>query len=201
MERGERKAQENYEKIIKKIPEAKRILDQEITHEDAIAAMLKDQKLDYIGSIVLGLNDALVELTGALAGLSFALQNTTLVGLAGLITGIAAALSMAASQYLSKKAEGDNKAGTAALYTGIAYILTVFLLVSPFFIFPNYKIDLAITMGIALVIIGSFTFFAAVVQNGSFFRKFAEMALISIGVAFISFLIGIGLRIWLGIEV
>ncbi len=201
MEQGEKKAQENYEKIIKKIPEAKRILDEEINHEDKLAGMLKDQKLEYIGSIVLGLNDALVELTGALAGLSFALQNTAVVGLAGLITGIAAAMSMAASQYLSKKAEGDPKALTAAIYTGIAYIFTVLLLVSSFFIFSDYKIDLAITMTIALLIIATFTFFASITQKDSFIKRFMEMALISLGVAFISFLVGIGLRAWLGIEI
>ena len=47
--------------------------------------------------MVLGLNDALVELTGTIAGLTFVLTNTTLIAMAGIITGIAATLSMAAS--------------------------------------------------------------------------------------------------------
>jgi hypothetical protein len=51
-------------------------------------------------------------------GLTFALQKGTLVAISGIITGIAAALSMVASNYLASKAEDDPKAKKAALYTG-----------------------------------------------------------------------------------
>ena len=51
--------------------------------------MIDEEKLKYIGAVVLGMNDALVELTGTLAGLTLALQNEKLVGVAGLITGVA----------------------------------------------------------------------------------------------------------------
>ena len=64
--------------------------------------LIEEEHLNYIGSMVLGMNDALVELTGTLAGLTFALQNTRLIALTGFITGIAASFSMAASEYLSK---------------------------------------------------------------------------------------------------
>ena len=91
---------------------------------------INEERLNYTGSIVLGLNDALVELTGTLAGLTFALQNTKLTALAGLITGIAASFSMAASEYLSQRSEGESeRASTSALYTGVAYICTVALLI------------------------------------------------------------------------
>ena len=90
-----------------------------------LLSMLDEEALKYMGSVVLGLNDALVELTGALAGLTFAFQNTKLIALTGLITGISASLSMAASEYLSSRADGEENAGRSALYTGIAYIITV----------------------------------------------------------------------------
>ena len=106
MELGEEKAQENYAGLIDLIPEAKMVLAEEEKHEDELLAMLDEESLKYAGSVVLGLNDALVELTGALAGLTFAFQNTRLIALAGLITGISAAFSMAASEYLSSKSEG-----------------------------------------------------------------------------------------------
>ena len=51
-----------------------------------------------------------------------------MVALAGLITGIAASLSMASSEYLSTKQ--DNTASYAfksAMYTGFAYIFAVIL--------------------------------------------------------------------------
>ena len=67
--------------------------------------------------MVLGLNDALVEFTGALAGYTFALQNTLLVAMTGLITGVAASLSMATSEYLSTKSEENAKILLGPLHT------------------------------------------------------------------------------------
>ena len=70
-----------------------------------------------------GLNDALVELTGALAGLTFAFKDSRTIALAGLITGISASFSMAASDYLSNKADDDGKNPTrsAILYRHCLY--------------------------------------------------------------------------------
>ncbi len=125
--------------LIPYIPAAKQVMDDEDAHEQQILALLDEEHLRYTGSMVLGLNDALVELTGALAGFTLALQDTRLIALTGSITGIAAALSMAASEYLSTKAEGMGKDPLkAALYTGIAYILTVLLLIAPYLLFANY---------------------------------------------------------------
>lgn len=108
MENGEKKAQEVYENLSKKIPDARSILKDEEEHEEELIALIDEERLRYVGSIVLGLNDALVELTGAIAGLTFVLQNTRLIALAGMITGVAASLSMASSEYLSTKMEGDK---------------------------------------------------------------------------------------------
>ncbi|MBM3232434.1 rubrerythrin family protein, partial [Candidatus Pacearchaeota archaeon] len=48
-----------------------------------------EDKCNYNGAVVLGLNDALVELSGALVGLSFALMETKTIATVGLITGFA----------------------------------------------------------------------------------------------------------------
>ena len=90
MEKGEENAQDDYQQLFEIIPEAETIMRNENQHESALLQLLDEEKLWYTGSIVLGLNDALVELTGALAGLTLALQNTKLISLTGLITGIAA---------------------------------------------------------------------------------------------------------------
>ena len=122
--------------------------------------MINEERLSYMGSIVLGLNDALVELTGALAGFTLALQNTRLIAMAGLITGIAASLSMAASEYLSTKSEDGSKSPKkASLYTGSAYVFTVALLILPFLIFPDIYIALGLTMFNAVIIIAVFNFY------------------------------------------
>jgi VIT1/CCC1 family predicted Fe2+/Mn2+ transporter len=103
MEWGEEQAQINYIFTTEKIPDAGKLVDDELAREQ--------ERLSYVGSGVLGLNDALVELTSALTGFTFALQNTRLIALGGLITGIAA------SEYLSTKSEGRGKAPSNSLST------------------------------------------------------------------------------------
>jgi len=201
MEKGEKGAQASYNDVENIFPEAKQIMTEEHEHERELIDMIKEKKLDYMGSIVLGLNDALVELTGALAGLSFALQNNRLVALAGLITGISASFSMAASEYLSKKHEGDKNAFKASVYTGIAYVFTVLFLVFPFLIMTDYRWSLGWTLINAIIVIFVFTYYNAIVKSEKFRPIFLEMATISLSVAFISFLFGIGLKMWLGVEI
>ena len=138
MEMGEQAAQKNYADVAKAIPEATKYQAEEDKHEHQLIEMLDEERLQYAGSVVLGLNDALVELTGALAGLTLALQNTKLIALSGLITGIAASLSMAASEYLSTRSEKTSKHPVrAAIYTGIAYITTVTMLILPYLLLAN----------------------------------------------------------------
>lgn len=203
MEMGEEKAQGNYAAIAGVIPEAKQIQEEEDGHEHQLLEMLDEERLQYAGSVVLGLNDALVELTGALAGLTLALQNGKLIALSGLITGIAASLSMAASEYLSTRSEETGKHPVrAAIYTGIAYIITVALLVLPYLLMPeNFYADLVIALTTAVIIIAVFNYYISVAKGESFKARFLEMAGLSLGVATFSFIIGYFIRQWLGIEV
>lgn len=203
MEMGEEKAQVNYEAVSAVIPEAKQYHEEEDRHEHQLLDMLDEERLRYAGSVVLGLNDALVELTGALAGLTLALQNGKLIALSGLITGIAASLSMAASEYLSTRSEQTDKHPVrAAVYTGIAYIMTVSLLVLPYLISPEtYLIDLVIALTTGVIIIAVFNYYVSVAKGESFRERFTEMAVLSLSVAAFSFGIGYLIRMWLGIEV
>ncbi len=201
MEKGERKAEERYRKAAEKLDVAREILEDEFKHEDRLLSLLTDERLQFIGSIVLGLSDALIELTGALAGLSLALYNTLLVGLAALITGIAASMSMAVSEYLSKRSEGDPHALKGSLYTGLAYILTVILLVLPYFLGMEITYSLLSSLVIASLIVGSLTFYTSVVREVTWRHEFIEMLILTMGVAFISFMIGYFIRIYFNIEV
>lgn len=191
MEKGEELSQKTY-KVLKKVdPNIEKIIQDENSHELKLIDMLDDNRLKYTGSIILGLNDALVELTGALAGFTFALQNTKIIAIVGLITGIAASMSMAGSEYLSTKEEGSKRNPfRASFFTGISYIITVVFLILPFFFLQNPFYALGLTIGIAIIIIIAFTFYTSVAKKLSFKRKFLEMTLISLGVAVISFGIG-----------
>lgn len=202
MEAGEEVAQEVYDDISKKIPKAKEILKDELEHEKLLVNMIDEEKLGYISSMVLGLSDALVELTGALAGLTFALQDAMLTGTVGLITGIAASMSMSASEYLSQKSEeGSKNPIKASFYTGIAYLMTVLFLIFPYFIFTNYYISFGVTILNAILVILIFTFFVSVVREVEFRKTFFEMLMISLVVALISFMIGWVARIVLNVEI
>lgn len=202
MENGEEQAQINYSKILEAIPEGQKVYDEEEEHEDELIKMIEEERLSYMGSVVLGLNDALVELTGALAGLTLALQNTALIAVAGLITGIAASMSMAASEYLSQKSEGQGgKAIKSATYTGIAYIFTVIVLILPYLLLANVFLALGITLLLAAAIIGGFNFYISVAQDLKFASRFWEMTLLSFSIAALSFGIGYVIRAIFGVDI
>lgn len=199
MEQGEKLAIQLYQKLGES-PVALELVQQEQIHEEKLLGFIEDKRLRYMSSFVLGLNDALVELTGALAGLTLALQNTRLIAMVGVITGIAASLSMAASSYLAAKEEESKKALSSGLVTGLAYILTVVLLVISYFIVGNPFIALGITLGVAVLLIALFTFYTSVAKNLPFTKKFFEMAAISLSVAVLNFVIGFLIKRFLGVN-
>jgi VIT1/CCC1 family predicted Fe2+/Mn2+ transporter len=200
MENTEGSASKHYKTLAAAFPDAVEFSAVEAEHEAELLGMLDEEMLRYVGSIVLGLNDALVELTGSLAGFTLALGSAKMISLAGLVTGVSAAFSMAASDYLSSRADGDERAGKSALYTGVAYIITVALLVAPFLLLSSKFIALGCTLAIAVVIILLFNYYLATAKTLNFRRRFAEMCSISLGVAVISFLIGWALKSVLGVE-
>jgi vacuolar iron transporter family protein len=202
MERGEERAQINYLEISEYVEDALWIAREEDEHEAKLIQMLDEERLNYVGSMVLGLNDALVELTGALAGLTFALSNTAIISLSGLITGIAASLSMAASEYLSAKADGRDDALKSAFYTGTAYIITVAILILPYLLLPeNRFLALGIMLASVVLIIFIFNYYISVAKDLPFKKRFFQMVSISLGVALISFGIGLAIKFFLGIDV
>ena len=201
MERGEEIAQEKYELLLAEVPESAHIREQEEEHEATLLGMLDEEKLHYVGSMVLGLSDALVELAGSLAGFTFALQSTRLVALSGLIVGISATFSMASSEFLSAKSEGRSDAFKSCSYTGIAYLLTVIALIAPYVLITNPLVALGVMLGIIVLIIAGFTYYTSVAQDLKFGTRFFEMAGISVGVAVISFGVGILAKQLLGVDI
>ena len=203
LERGETDAAAQYGALSEEHPKVGQFIRDEEEHEQALIAMINEQKLEYVGAIVLGLNDALVELTGALAGFTFAFQDARLIALTGLITGISASLSMAASEYLSTVHETGERAKAlkSAAYTGAAYVLTVVILILPYLLIANPFISLGVCLAAAVLVILAFNFYVSVAKDTPFRRRFWEMALISLGVAGVSFLIGMLVKAVFGVDV
>ena len=198
MEGSEESAKNDYASY-DEYPDLQQIARDEDEHEQRLIALINEERLEYMGSVVLGLNDALVEFTGALAGFTLALSDSRLIALTGSITG------MASSEYLSTKSENGNENGKhpvkASIYTGIAYIFTVVALVAPFIFISNVLMALGLMLIIALSIIALFNYYYSIARSESFRKRFTEMAVLSFSVAALSFLIGYALKEFTGIDV
>lgn len=155
----------------------------------------------YISSIVLGFNDALVEMTGALAGFTIALHNNRLIVLAAITTGVAATLSMAAAEFLSKEADETRVSSVkAALATGAAYLLTVVILLVPFLFGLHPLTSLIICLVTAAILIFLFTFTVGKIRNQPFLGSFLKMLVVSFCVALLAFIISWAANIFWGVD-
>ena len=172
------------------------IIGHETHHERELIGQIREGRVQFLGSIVLGINDGLIELTGALTGFTFALGQHLHVALLGLVTGVAASLSMAASAYQQARHEEGKDARKAGLYTGLSYFIVVLLLILPFFLIPNVYAALGVMFAVILVLITAFSYYAAVLFERNFRRQFLEMLLFSLGVAAAAFILGSLVRVW-----
>lgn len=85
------------------------ILEDEFRHEDAVVSKLagKSIKPERIRNIFLGLNDGLVEITGAVSGFFAAFQDPETVLIAGVTVAFAGSLSMGAGVYVAVSSEEE----------------------------------------------------------------------------------------------
>lgn len=210
LERGEDKAIADYRGLLddgslspQLQEQVQKMLREEEEHEQLLERGVVDDRRLYLGAAVLGLNDALVELTGGLTGLVSSIPDPKLIGFAALVVGVAAAMSMAASNFLSVDITEDTglRPWKAAAYTGIAYIIVVVGLVLPFFLLAGRRAALGVTWAAAVLIIAAFSYYSSVMQGASFRRRFGVMLLLGAGVAMVSFVIGRVLGATLGISV
>lgn len=191
-----------YHKFFDEIPELRSLHSAE-SDEASILKLLNEEKLAYTGAIVLGLNDALVEFTGVLAGFTLALNNHLLIALTGSVTGVSAAMSMACSVYMSYRTDKKQavKPTKSGVYTGVTYILTVILLVTPFVLCTNVFLALSIMLLLAVLIIFLFNYYYAIACDEKFGHRFWEMTILSFSVAAISFIVGYLLKLLVGVDV
>lgn len=201
MENGEKRAYTLYQQYADSYPELKELIEDEKLHEQSLIELINEEKLEYVSSMILGLNDGVVELTGTVAGLSFALQDAKLVGITALVMGIAACLSMASSEYLSTKAEKEKNPLTAAFYTAVSYLLAVAVIIFPFFVFSSSYTALLVSIAMVMLAVAFFNYYVSVVQNSRFLSRWFEMTSVIVVVGLISFGVGILVRRIAGIDV
>jgi len=202
MERGESKAEASYEELARSVPQAIEIARDEEKHEKELIRLIDEERLKYTGDMVRGLNVALIELTGVVAGLTFALQEKTIIIVAGLITGITMSLSVAGTEYIASKSVGGSHSPIkAVLYGGLTNLITALFLIFPYFIFANVYVSLGFMILNAVIVIWFFSFYISVAKEISFRKRFTEMTLIGLGIAALSFAIGLLVRTSLHIEI
>lgn len=95
--------------------ELQSIIVDELEHEASFRKEQKGSALTNVRDFVLGMNDGLVEILGAVTGLSAAYAgNPLLVAVSGLVVGVAGALSMGIGAFISVRSQRQIDAGTRA---------------------------------------------------------------------------------------
>lgn len=165
----------------------------------AVVEGIEEDRVVFFSNIILGFNDALIAQTGALVGFSFALYDTKLIIIAGLITGISASLSMTASAFLQARHEDGKNPYRAAVFTGVSYLVIATLLTMPFVFIPHIYMALiamgAVVSGLILLV----SFYSAVILHRTYRSRFVEIFALSLGVAILTFSIGHGLSLLIGV--
>ncbi len=177
-----------------------RIREDEERHEERFVSSLDEGRVRYLGSITLGISDALIELTGIYTGSLGAFENTVNAGLTGLLAGIAASISMGIASYSQAKHEALKNPRMSALYTSTAYIVVVLLLALPYFMLSSIAIAFTTMILLAMIVVAYMTFYTAVLYNKKFLKEFLESITLILGVSFILYILGLTLGRIVGIK-
>lgn len=197
--------------------ELREIIVDEIEHEKFFSGRKRVFGAENVRDMVLGINDGLVEILGVVTGLSAVYASRPdLVGMSGLVVGVAGALSMASGSFISVRSqrqvnetrmrlrailrelrgesieveEVKESELKSAIYTGIAYLCGVALPVAPYFLAGTTAEALPVSLLLSaalLVLVGSII---SLLSGISLKKKAVEMLVAGIGTAFLSYLFG-----------
>jgi len=195
LELHEKGAVTEYQKLLPTIPAShaerfRAIIKDEEFHEQSFIGQLKEKRIAYIGFIVLGLADAIVEITGTHAGFLGVTGSTLIAGVSGVIVGFAAAISMASASYLQAKQDTEKSAITSAIATGVSYLCSVICLALPYFLIRTMLIAFATSTSVGILLIAGFTFYGAIVFDRKFWSEFGEAVALMLGTAVATFFVG-----------
>lgn len=195
LERHEKKVIAEYRRIVEELSGGDKttllnIIEEEEQHEKALVEQIDERMVRYLSFIVLGLADAIVEITGVHAGFLGVTSSTLLAGIAGLVVGFAAAISMGSAAYLQAKHQTSSNPVASAFITSVAYLSAVALLASPYFVLGVMLHAFSGSIAVATALIFLFTLYGAVVGERSFPKEFTESVALTLGTAFATFLFG-----------
>jgi len=159
-------------------------------HEKAFALKVESSAVRYIAFVVLGLADALVEISGIHAGWLGLFEKTEIAGLAGVVAGGAASLAMASAAFAQAKQGFSGSARLSAVYTGVSYFITAIILATPYFLTSSMTLALGSSLTLAVAILAVTTWYSTVIQQKPFLRDFVEILAILFGTTILVFLLG-----------
>jgi len=166
------------------------IIQEELEHEKYLLSQIDEAVVRYLGFVALGLADAIIEITGVHAGFLGVTSSTLIAGIAGLVVGFAAAISMASAAYLQAKHGTSRSPARSAIITGGSYLLTVTVLALPYFILADMLLAFGLSLSLAIVTMAVFTFYGAVISEKSFPREFLISLALVMGTALGTYLFG-----------
>lgn len=204
LDRHESSVVKEYRALASLIPEADKtafeeMVADELEHEKEFAQKIESSAIRYISFVVLGLADALVEITGIHAGSLGIYDITEYAGIAGVTAGAAASLAMASAAFAQAKQGFQGSANLSAVYTGISYFITAIILAAPYFLTPSMVYALGTSLFLAVVILALISYYSTVISGKPFLRDFLEMLLIMFGVTVALYLFGHFIRVSTGI--
>jgi VIT1/CCC1 family predicted Fe2+/Mn2+ transporter len=195
LDRHESSVVKEYQGLAELIPEGDRaafeaMVADEKEHEKAFALKVESSAVRYIAFVVLGLADALVEISGIHAGWLGLFDKTEIAGLAGVIAGGAASLAMASAAFAQAKQGFQGSARLSAVYTGVSYFITAVILATPYFLTSNMLLALGSSLTLAVVILAITTWYSVVIQQKVFLKDFVEILAILFATTIVVFALG-----------
>jgi vacuolar iron transporter family protein len=195
LERREHSTILKYKNIEHMIPaedklEFDKMVKDEEEHENSFADQIQGGTVKYISFVVLGLADALVEIAGIHAGSLGFYKSTELTGLAGIIAGAAASISMASAAYAQAKQGFQGSAALSAFYTGFSYFVSALILASPYFLTRDPYVAIGTSLVFGVLIIAFISYYNSVISKSAFLRSFGELAGIMMGASLALYLLG-----------
>ncbi|WP_456369098.1 VIT1/CCC1 transporter family protein [Geoglobus sp.] len=197
--------------------ELREIIVDEIEHEKFFSGKKRLFGAENVRDMVLGINDGLVEILGVVTGLSAVyVSRPDLVGMSGLVVGVAGALSMASGSFISVRSQRQvNETRVrlkailrelrgesieveeireselkSAIYTGTAYLCGVALPVIPYFIAETTAEALPLSLLLSAALLAIVGSLISLLSGIPLKKKAAEMLVAGMGTAFLSYLFG-----------
>jgi VIT1/CCC1 family predicted Fe2+/Mn2+ transporter len=206
LQRHEKSTHERYRSVAQFVPEQdrqafERILRDEEEHDRRLAEQVPSTVLRYMSFIVLGLADAIVEISGIHAGSLGIYSSTKLTGLAGVVAGAAASMSMASAAFAQAKQGFEGSAKISAMATGLSYFASAIFLAMPYFLTSNPVYAMGASLTVAFAVLTFASYYNSVISGANFRRDLAELAGTMFGASVALLLLGEGIRMYFGISI